>query len=273
MCALMVQVLVTIPVHNEARLLRETVMRVRKSLLDSDLDFQLSVAEDGSTDGTKAILGSLASEIPELLVQSLPERAGRGKALRLLWSAQPADVYAFCDADLAADPEALIKVIQACRSGADVATGSRYVENAVVHRPPARRMASEGYNALVRWIFDVTTRDHQCGLKAFRQEALRQVLPLCREDSWVWDTEVMVLAAHQGLEIREVPVTWTERRGSRTPWLRLASDVRLHGTALVRLKGDLRARLLQEIPNPTATSSNGTIQVQSPVLEPPGSTG
>ncbi|MDG6970328.1 MAG: glycosyltransferase [Nitrososphaerota archaeon] len=233
-------VLVTLPVHNEVDRIYLTTHLLADALDDSGLNYALSIAEDGSTDGTQSVVRKLEAEIPTLIVQSLPRKVGRGLALRKLWSKHSARIFAFMDADLATSPTSLIEVIHTCQSGIDVVSGSRYVPGAVVRRPPARLAVSKGYNALVRMLFQVQTRDHQCGLKAFTSEAVQRIMPLCREDSWVWDTEVLVVAAYLGLQVREVPVSWTEFRNSKTPWKRLLSDVQLHGTALIRLKSSVQ---------------------------------
>ncbi|MCI4354724.1 MAG: glycosyltransferase, partial [Thermoplasmata archaeon] len=208
----------------------------------SGLDYRLAIAEDGSSDGTGAEIDRLRTELPGLIVQRIPQRVGRGKALRTLWSAIDADIYAFMDADLPTDPLTLVELVRAIEEGADVVTGSRYCAGAIVHRPPVRSYTSLAYNGLVRFLFQEPIRDHQCGLKAFRREALAALLPASREDSWAWDTEMLVLAVSQGFRVVEIPVDWTESRYNRTPVMRLLSDVYLHGSSILRLLGDLTRR-------------------------------
>ncbi|MCI4360982.1 MAG: glycosyltransferase [Thermoplasmata archaeon] len=235
----MVRVLLTIPAHNEQGILYDSVHRIVDRLRHSGLNYRLAIAEDGSTDGTGSEIARLKREIPDLIVQRIPSRVGRGLALRTLWPAVDADIYAFMDADLPADPLALTDLIRAIDEGADVATGSRYCAGAEVHRPPVRSLVSLTYNGLVRFLFQEPIRDHQCGLKAFRREAIQVLLPASREDSWAWDTEIMLLAIRMRFRVAEVPVAWTERRFRRTPLRRLLADVRLHGTSLLRLRSGL----------------------------------
>jgi glycosyltransferase AglD len=236
----MKSVLVTVPIRNEAKFLDASVRTLLAGLDASGLSYRLALAEDGSTDATPQILARLQREFPLLIVQTSPVRRGRGWALRELWSRVDADIYAFVDADLAAGPPALLRVVRAVQDGADVATGSRYCDGARVHRPPLRQQVSLGYNWLVRLVFHDRVRDHQCGLKAFTRDAKTDLFAMTREYSWAWDTEVIVLAVLAGMRVVEVPVEWTEFRGTRTPLRRLLSDVYLHGAALVRLKSGLR---------------------------------
>ena len=230
-------VLITVPVHNEAQLLYGSVHRLVATLDSAGLSYALSIAEDGSTDGTPEIVRKLQTEFPTIIARTDPKKLGRGLALRKIWSEIPADVYLFVDADLAAGPSAVLAVIQELGKGADIVTGSRYCPGAVVRRPALRRAASLGYNWVVRQMFHEPMRDHQCGLKAFSREALFRLMEVSQENSWAWDTEVLVLAQMAGLRVKEVPVEWTEYRSVRTPLPRLVSDVYIHGTALLRLKG------------------------------------
>jgi glycosyltransferase involved in cell wall biosynthesis len=236
-------VLVTIPVCNEAAMLDASLHRLVRDLDASGISYRLSVAEDGSSDATPAVLQRLQAEFPSLLVSTSPHRRGRGWALRHMWSEIDADIYAFVDADLAAGPTALIDVVSAVQRGADVATGSRYCAGAIVRRPPLRDLVSRGYNWIVRRTFGDHIEDHQCGLKAFTRESMADLLTMSRENSWAWDTEVLVLAELAGMRVAEVPVEWTEYRVARTPIRRLLSDIYLHGASLLRLKSGLHERL------------------------------
>jgi glycosyltransferase AglD len=260
----MKSVLVTIPVRNEARFLEGSIRHVMQELATTGWNCRLSVAEDGSTDGTPQVIEQLQREFPNLLVRTSRERLGRGCALRQIWAEADADIYAFADADLAAGPPALVNVIAQVANGADVATGSRYSPGAVVRRPPLRREVSLAYNRLVRMVFGGTILDHQCGLKAFSRDAKNQLFAMTRENSWAWDTEVLVLAERAGMRVVEVPVEWTEYRGRRTPIRRLLSDVYLHGSALLRLKSDLTQRVARHRFRPATGFPTHTVDLVGP---------
>jgi glycosyltransferase involved in cell wall biosynthesis len=247
------RVLVTIPAHNEERMLRESVERLTEILTASGIEFTLSVAEDGSTDGTRGVIDQIVRDHPEIIVQTHTEKRGRGWALRTLWSTIDADYYAFSDADFAADPRFLARAIRAAQHGNPIVVGSRYVAGARVLRPPLRRLTSQAYNRLMRLLFSGSVRDHQCGLKVFSREALDKLLPLSHEDSWFWDTEMLVRARDCGLDVLEIPVDWVERKVGRTQFHRLASDVFVHGTGALRLAGNRTARPPVLVGRPTPT--------------------
>jgi glycosyltransferase AglD len=240
-----VRVLVTVPVRNEVNRLRATLEELDRSFSAAGLDYRLSVAEDGSTDGTKEVLRELPSRIPGLLIQEEEQPLGRGLALRQLWSRVDADVYCFTDTDLAAGAEALVGCVRRVMHGMPIVVGSRYAPGSSTHRPPLRGIVSRAYNLALRLVFRENIRDHQCGLKAFSFAAIRKLLPLTKEDSWFWDSEILVLALRHGFTVVEVPVEWSERKTSRTKWRRLLSDIYLHGVGIIRLKSRIVSRPLK----------------------------
>ena len=235
-------VLVTLPVYNEASILERSVDSLIRALGAAQINFTLLLAEDGSTDGSQDCIQRIVERYPAILVQSAPERHGRGWALSTAWSRVDADVYAFSDTDFAADPECLVEGIRLALQGCDVVTGSRYVPGARVVRPPLRHVVSRAYNQLVRFLFQDDVQDHQCGLKIFSRTAVRRLLPLSHEDSWFWDTEMLVLANDANLRVAEFPVAWVERKVTRTEFARLLSDFYLHGTGILRLAGHRPSR-------------------------------
>jgi glycosyltransferase involved in cell wall biosynthesis len=248
----MTSVLVTIPVRNEEHWIEPCVRGLRTALAATPWDWRIAIAEDGSTDGTSGVLRRLQGEFPDLIVASNPSRLGRGLALRRLWTGRSEDVFLFVDADLASGTEAVVLAIQEVLRGADVVTGSRYAVGAEVNRPPVRSLVSMGYNRVARILFREGVQDHQCGLKALSRRAVEILLPVTREDSWFWDTEVLVLAARSGVGVREIPIRWHEPRVDRTRWKRLLGDVYLHGTRLLSLLGRIDDAVLaaQERANP-----------------------
>ena len=239
----LVGVLLTVPVYNEVERIARTIIEIEELVQKVANRFQitLAIAEDGSTDGTKEMLQQLRAEGHTFLLIMEPDKKGRGQALRSLWQSCSYDVYAFCDADLSSDLTAIVQLLEGVQNGHDVAIGSRYIDGALVNRPVGRRLVSLMYNSLIRAIFKTGVADHQCGLKAFSRAATVLLLPLSKEDSWFWDTEMIVLARQLNLSIVELPVSWVEKKVRRTKILRLISDLYLHGSGIIRLKGTIQA--------------------------------
>ena len=226
------QVEIVIPVRNEERDLRPGVRRLC-SYLDDHFPFaaRVTIADNGSTDGTWALAQELADECPAVRAVRI-ERPGRGGALRSVWSGSEADVYAYMDVDLSTDLNALLPLVAPLLSGhSDVAIGTRLARGARVIRGPRRETISRCYNLLLHASLGTRFSDAQCGFKAIRADAARTLLPLTADTGWFFDTELLVLAERAGLRIHEVPVDWIDDPDSR---------VNVVATALGDLRGIVR---------------------------------
>src|SRR5262245_3281803 len=141
---------IALPVHNEQRLLAASVERLHDHLTEHfPYSWQITIAENGSTDGTHLIGQRLASELREVQFVSL-QPAGRGGALRRVWSQSASEVVAYMDIDLSTDLSALTKLVAPLTADdADVAIGSRLSPDSHVSRSPKREVLSRGYMAVL----------------------------------------------------------------------------------------------------------------------------
>jgi hypothetical protein len=95
---------------------------------------------------------------------------------------------------------------------ADLVCGSRFVRGVRVERRWLREAASLAYRMLQRTVLRLPVKDAQCGFKAISTDAARILLPLLREDGWMFDTELLALAKVHQFRVREIPITWIEHR-------------------------------------------------------------
>jgi glycosyltransferase involved in cell wall biosynthesis len=226
---------IVIPVRNEQRELAGHVTRLIEHLRSGfPYAWLITIADNGSTDGTWSLAEALADGYPGLVRAVHLELPGRGRALHAAWSASDADVVAYMDVDLSTDLKALVPLVAPLVLGqADVSTGSRLAPGAHVVRGLKREVISRAYNLLLRAVLRVGFADAQCGFKALRGDAARALLPLVKDRAWFFDTELLVLAERSGLRIHEVPVDWTDSPDSR---------VKIIATALADLRGIWRLR-------------------------------
>jgi len=238
------QVDVVVPVRNEERDLVPSIRRLVAYLRESfPFTARVTIADNGSTDATWTLATGLARELAEVRAVHM-ELAGRGRALRAIWSASDAEVLAYMDVDLSTDLNALLPLVAPLLSGhSDLAIGTRLARGSRVIRGPKRELISRGYNVLLHTLMGARFSDAQCGFKAIRRDQARALLPLTQDTGWFFDTELLVLAERAGLRIHEVPVDWIDDLDSR---------VDIIGTALADLRG--MARL-------GAGFARGTIQV------------
>jgi glycosyltransferase involved in cell wall biosynthesis len=221
---------IVIPVRNEQQELTDHVQQLIDYLRASfPCAWQVTIADNGSTDGTWSLAQALAIANPGLVRAVHLDLPGRGRALRAVWSASDAEVV-----DLSTDLRALLPLVAPLLSGdAEVAIGSRLAPGAHVVRGPKREIISRVYNRLLRATLGVGFSDAQCGFKAVRSDAAQVLLPLVADRAWFFDTELLVLAERSGMRIAEVPVDWTDSSDSR---------VKIIATVLADLRGIWRLR-------------------------------
>ena len=210
------QVDIVVPVRNEEHDLAPSVRRLVGYLREGfPFTARVTIADNGSTDGTWAIAGRLAREFDEVRAVRM-EQPGRGRALRAIWSQSDAEVLAYMDVDLSTDLNALLPLVAPLLSGhSDLAIGTRLARGSRVIRGPKRELISRCYNMLLHACMGARFSDAQCGFKAIRREQARALLPLTQDTGWFFDTELLVLAERAGLRIHEIPVDWIDDIDSR----------------------------------------------------------
>jgi dolichyl-phosphate beta-glucosyltransferase len=187
------------------------------------------VVDDGSTDGTAALVKArpeyvesgtgvtdALSDCPMLELLSVAH-GGKGSAVRAGMLAADADLIVFADADMATPPDQLPKLVAALET-ADLVLGSRIQPDGSDMRatqPPFRRFVGRLFRfAAQAWVTG-PVRDTQCGFKGFRRQAAHDLFSRLRITSIVFDVDLIYLARKRGYRIAIVPITWTDRRGSR----------------------------------------------------------
>jgi glycosyltransferase involved in cell wall biosynthesis len=130
---------IIVPTYNEAKVLRHSIERLHAYLsTEFPFSWQITIADNASTDGTPEIAQQLATELQHVRVVQLTTK-GRGLALRTAWSSSTAEVVAYMDVDLSTGLNALLPMIAAIHSGhSEVAIGSRLAPGALVARGPRR---------------------------------------------------------------------------------------------------------------------------------------
>jgi len=200
---------VVIPSYCEPRI-GDTVRRVRAELAPAGLvdDLEIIVVDDGSPDDSHR----LAVEAGADQVIVLDQNRGKGAAVRQGMLAARGYVIAFTDADLSYAPVQLLGLLEQAEAGWDVVVGNRAHprSHAVGETAPGRAIGSRVVNRLIRTVLGGSTNeleDTQCGLKALRADAAREVFTHSRIDGFAFDVEVLYLADRYSRRVIDVPVT------------------------------------------------------------------
>ncbi len=223
---------VIVPVHNEAGILVSNMQRLKQHLEGLGTEYEIIIAEDGSTDDSAVAAKTMVSD--RMILMSSREKLGRGLALKKAIQAAKGGIVMYMDADLATDLGHLRELIATIENGADISTGSRLLKDSKVKgRNFLRELSSRGYNSLLRLLFRSRVHDHQCGFKAFRKSSVLPLLDEVKDNHWFWDSELLIRAQRKGLKVEEIPVRWTDRRQSG---VKLHTDILYMGLAAIKLR-------------------------------------
>lgn len=206
---------IIIPAYNEEHRLPASLNRVAAFIQKQSYPIEVVVADDGSRDGTAAIVEQFADQYPFIYVLRVAH-GGKGSAIRAGISQGQGQYLVICDADLAVPIEELPKFLPPTLDGYDVAIASREVKGAKrFNEPYYRHLMGRVYNLLVRLMAVPHIQDTQCGFKAFRREVAQELFALQTIDGWGIDVEILFIAHRFGYEIVEVPVNWYYGKGSK----------------------------------------------------------
>lgn len=203
---------IVLPVYNEESILEPNVLKML-SLMKSAFrcEWELVIADNGSTDRTSRIGQTLAELYPEVKYIRI-DRKGVGLALKTAWKRSRADILCHVDGDLPFEFDDMKRVVRAVQEGYDVCVGSRFMIGSHNDAKPLRRFLSKAFHYWVKLFFSFEYSDI-CGIKAVRRKAFLDLLPHLQSDGWFFNTEILLLADRKNMSIKEVPVRLNEPPG------------------------------------------------------------
>jgi dolichyl-phosphate beta-glucosyltransferase len=212
-----VELSIIIPAYNEELRLGPTLARLHANLAERWERYEIVVVDDGSRDGTCAVVEAAMLTIPNLsLVRQVPNR-GKGAAVRRGMLAARGEIRVMWDADSSMPPEELPRLLAPILEGrARVAIASRYAPGARTVKQPAYRVLwGRLCNKVVQRSLVPGVLDTQCGFKAFTADVARALFSCATIDGWAFDLEILALARRRGIAIEEVGVAWKDDGRSR----------------------------------------------------------
>jgi dolichyl-phosphate beta-glucosyltransferase len=223
---------IILPAYNESARIMGTLDRILAHAKQCDWSVEIIVVNDGSSDNTADIVRRYAGEHPVVRLLENPGNRGKGYSVRNGMLRARGDILLFSDADLSSPIEEADQLFTVLGAGADIAIGSRWVDRRLqIRRQPLyRRLFGRIFNLALRVILDLQFKDTQCGFKAFTRRSAREIFPLQKIERWGFDPELLYLAKRLGFTVREIPVTWSHREGTRIHPLR--DGVRMFGELL-----------------------------------------
>ncbi len=205
---------IVIPARNEEDRLPSSMRAIRRAFPSEPWEF-LVVVEPG-TDRTEQAARREAAADSRFQIIANPTAHGKGFAVKTGMMRAAGDWIFFMDADLSV-PLRCVREFLLHTESADVLMGSRrHAESRIpVRQPWARESAGRVFNLVLRAARVTRFSDTQCGFKAFRREAAREIFSRVEQSGFGFDVEVMALAEIFGMRIIELPVEWADVAGSK----------------------------------------------------------
>ncbi|MDP2937910.1 MAG: glycosyltransferase [Candidatus Omnitrophota bacterium] len=213
MKALKEKISIVMPAYNEGSRIVSSIEETARAFDDFGYPWEIIVMDDGSSDDTYEKANALAQKYPQLIVKRNPVNMGKGRAIKKALHYITGDYTLFLDADMDLHPiqfQTLFDIMGFDK--ADIVIGSKLHPNSIVNYPLQRKIISFVYYLLVKILFNLPCHDTQTGLKLFKTEVLRNVLPRLLVKKFAFDLELLVNAHHLGYKIVEAPIILKPQR-------------------------------------------------------------
>ena len=205
--------LVIIPTYNEI----ENIEKMVRKVFSLNTLFHLLIVDDGSPDGTAVKVKELQKEFADkLFIEERKGKLGLGTAYihGFKWALKRDYEYIFeMDCDFSHNPNDLERLLQACKDGADMAVGSRYVKGGNVSNWDLKRILLSYFASLyVRMILWFNVKDTTAGFKCYKRKVLETIdLDKIKFMGYAFQIEMKYRTYKKGFKIVEVPITFVER--------------------------------------------------------------
>lgn len=223
---------IVLPAYNESERIGASLDKILAYAEARGRPTEVIVVNDGSTDATAQVVRDYAAKHPALRLVENGGNRGKGYSVRNGMLHATGDIVLFSDADLSSPVTEADKLFAAIEGGVDVAIGSRWLQTDLQKKrqPLHRQILGRLFNLALRMVLGLNFKDTQCGFKAFTRESSQALFQLQQVERWGFDPELLYLARKLGFTIKEVPVEWSHRSGTRINPLR--DGIRMLGEIL-----------------------------------------
>ena len=232
------KVSVVIPMYNESSIIVDTAQKLSEEMEKNFDSYEILFSDDGSKDGCGDMVREL--ELPCVRVTGYEQNQGKGCAVRTAIMEAEGDIIMFTDADLAYGTKVISEAVKAFESNADAGMliGSRNIgKDGYEGYTFLRKLASKIYIKVlcIAGGFDLT--DSQCGCKAFRRDAAREIFSKAKVNGFAFDFEIILRAKKTGIKIIEMPVKIINHRESTVRVMR--DSIRMLRD-IIKIKKDIK---------------------------------
>ncbi len=232
-----------VPYFNNEKNLEENVLALHHFIKQHlGAGFELVLCDDGSTDRSAEVAGALERSLSQIRAVGYSPNRGRGFAVRFAAETCRGEFLIYADLDFprTTDLSNILDMEEALLRY-PIVIGSRFLRESATERLWKRKVVGQAHRLLVRLFFPrLKIRDSDAGFKGFQVDRLNKMIPLCREDRWSWDLEILTIARANGLACLEIPIDWNERHEQYLTSVNILKDGWEELTGLVRIGRRLR---------------------------------
>ena len=215
---------IVIPAYHEARRLPRTLEELARFSEELGWPCEVIIVVEQGTDGTLEIAAGVAARQAHFVVIDSPVQRGKGHAVRTGMLRARGEVLIYMDADLSVPLREVGAFVDYLRTRPEVQVliGNRQHAASRITRAQSwlRRTMGQMFNRILQAVALAPARDTQCGFKAFRRSAAREIFARQRLDGFAFDVEVLLLAERLGYQIADLPVEWINSPESKVSIVR-----------------------------------------------------
>ena len=202
---------IVVPCYNEGKDIVKNIETVKEYLKSKNIDHELILVDDGSTDNTAELIESIEG----VTAFTYTPNKGKGYAVKYGIEHASGDYTLFMDADLSTDLSAIEKVIELAPKY-DFIVGSRHTTGSIIKKkqPAFRVFIGWCCRVLVKMLFHTKLKDTQCGFKAFKTDVAKKIISKQLINKFAFDVEYVYITKLNNISMTELGVIWSDDRGS-----------------------------------------------------------
>lgn len=210
---------IVIPCYNEGAKMLENIKTVTNKLNSLNIDYNVTIVNDGSTDNTLEYLNQI--KYPHVFIETYEKNRGKGYAVKrgilsLFENNRAGDLINFMDADLSTDLSAIDTTLKHSHNY-DIIIGSRRHKDTILPEPqgPIRKFIGEMCLIITKIMIGLNLKDTQCGFKTFQRDIIFDIVQKQQIEKFAFDVEYLYIAKLHNYTIKEIPIIWKNDTDSK----------------------------------------------------------
>ena len=202
---------VIIPARNEAKNLQTCISEIFEILISHNIDHEILVIDDGSTDNTSEIINNITNDFESVICIKNKNDNGFGRAIRLGLEHFSGDAVAIMMADKSDSPRDLVEYWNVLNCGVECAFGSRFIQGSKIYDyPMLKLLINRIVNIMIKYAFSIKFNDVTNAFKMYKREVIEGCQPFI-SPHFNLTVEIPLKAIIRGYSWKVVPISWKNR--------------------------------------------------------------